>query len=238
MTQICMRARLVACALLALAAAAPATRADFLTIDFDATPSLALASPDFDHARQDLTIPGLAAISGGTPIGNPDNLASFGPGGGSGNAYGTRSGTSFGYLENLTIDFAPSAMVTRVQGTLFNGYPDLNSYTVTIFAGAIQVGSATFADLADNSLTTGFANFDLSAAAITRLVVTPDTTFSGGGWDYFLDNVGVTYARAVPEPASLAGLSVGLATMVLVRRLRRRVGNRSPSTDALRGRAE
>ncbi len=198
-------------ALFAFLAAGPAALADLTTIDLDTVPVLRLAPSSFSTPAQTITVPGLATFTGGTLVGNPLNLASFRPGGGTGNAYGTRSGTSFGYSQNLTINFDPLAVVSRVQGTLFNGFTDLNSYTVAIFNGATQLRSQTFTDLADNGQSTGFGRWDLSGSSITRLVITPDTTFSGGAYDYFIDNVGVTYSSAaVPEPATALSLTLGL----------------------------
>ena len=219
-------ARLAAVALLCLVAAAPSARAAFTTINFDTTPVLGLAPTTFTNPAQAVTVAGLASVSGGTLISTPTNLASFGPGGGARNAYGTRSGTTNGYAQNLSIDFDPGVVVSRVQGTLFNGYVDLNSYTITIFNRMLNpVGSMTFADVEDTSVSTGYRNFDLSANDITRLVITPDTSFSGGAYDYFIDNVGVTYTsvpNAIPEPSSLLATSAGLAGLALSRRRRSR----------------
>lgn len=205
--------RLLPAALIALLASASSAPANFVTIDFDTTPALALAPTTFSTAQQVVTVPGLATVGGGTLVSTPTFLFSFAPGGGSRNAYGTRSGTAFGYLPNLTINFDPANIVTRVQGTLFNGITDLNSYTVTAFNGASAVASQTFADVPDNLTATGFRNWDLAAASITRLVITPDTSFSGGAFNYFIDNVGVTFTplATVPEPASILSMAVGLA---------------------------
>jgi hypothetical protein len=210
-------------------AAPPEASADFMTINFDTVPVLPLASTTFTTARQDLTIAGLGSVIGGTTVSTPTGLASFTPGGGSRNAYGTRSGTSFGYLQPLSIQFATGVAVTRVQGTLFNGFTDLNSYTVSIFNGTNLVGSSTFTDVEDTTLAAGFRNWDLSASTITRLVVTPDTTFSGGAWDYFIDNVGVTFTTVgtIPEPSSLLLVAAGLTGAGALAGLRR--GWRAPA---------
>src|SRR3954447_16325827 len=102
--------------------APPKASADFISINFDTVPVLPLASTTFATARQDLAIAGLGTVIGGTTVSTPTGLASFTPGGGARNAYGTRSGTSFGYLQTLSIQFATGVAVTRVQGTLFNGF--------------------------------------------------------------------------------------------------------------------
>ncbi|WP_435005958.1 PEP-CTERM sorting domain-containing protein [Tundrisphaera lichenicola] len=205
--------RFIASSSLVLLFGFASAQADFVTIDFDTLPVEPLAPTIFSNPRQDLAIAGLATVEGGTLISTPTGLASFDPGGGLRNAYGTQSDTSFGYAQNLTINFDPSKLVTRVTGTLFNGFTDLNTYTVSIFDGANLVGSTDLVDLSDTSLPDGFGVWDLSASSITRLVITPDTTFSGGSWDYFIDNVGVTFTTAVPEPSSVFSMVIGLSCL-------------------------
>src|SRR4051812_42965837 len=91
--------RLMSAVTLLLLTQAHAAYPDFVTIDFDTTPPLPVAPTDFSSARDDLTIAGLGTVEGGTPVSTPSFLASFGPGGGDRNAYGTRSDTGFGYLQ-------------------------------------------------------------------------------------------------------------------------------------------
>jgi hypothetical protein len=215
-------------ALLLLLVLAPGVRADLITINFDTVPVLPLAPTTFANARQDLTIAGLGTVINGTPVSTPNNLASFGPGGGVRNAYGTRSGTSLGYVRDITFNFDPDlAFVTNVSGTLFNGEADLVSYTVTAFRGVTPLSSVGFTDVPDNTLSTGFRNWSLNNASglgITRLVITPDTTFTGGSWNYFVDNVAVTFTpvgNAIPEPATIVSLGLGGLLLAGVARRRR-----------------
>ena len=220
--------RTLLAALLALivTTATPAL-ADVITIDFDTVPALPLAPTTFTDPAQDLAVPGLATITGGTPISTPDGLASFVPGGGLRNGYGTRSGTGNGYEESLTITFDPSIVVSRVTGTLFNGFTDLNSYTVSAFSGAIQIDFDTFDDVEDTTDPDGFRDWDLTGLSITSIVITPDTTFSGGAWDYVIDNVTVTFT-AVPEPSSILTLAVGSIGVLALAGSRFRSSTSSP----------
>ncbi len=204
-------------------ASAPAW-GDFIAVNFDSTPVLPLGPTTFPTATRPINLAGVGTFSGGALVGNPTSLASFTPGGGSGNAYGTASFTGSGFANNLTLTAATGVTFSTVTGTLFNGFTDLVSYSVSAFNGSTLLSMVNFADVGDSTDPTGSRNFNLartSSLGITRLVISADTTFSGGAFDYLLDNVAINYTpapSAVPEPASLWLLALGLPVVWAARR--------------------
>ena len=141
-----------------------------------------------------------------------------------------RRSPSSSYATNLTLTAAAGVTFSTVSGTLFNGYADLVTYSVLAYSGLTFLGTTRFDNVEDSSDPAGYRNFSASGQGITRLVFTPDLTFSAGAFDYFLDNVSIIYAAttAVPEPASLALVALGLPAVLVARR--RWSGITCPST--------
>lgn len=204
------RSLLLGLAVVLLFPAVPA-RANLIVVDFETTPSLPRGPMTFvrNAPRDIVVVPDLATISGGVVVGDPSFLEAFPARGSAPNLYGT-SLLNPNLSPTIAIDFSPSAVVTNVQGRLFNGLTIPASFTVRAFLGAAQVATQILTNVLENFEPLGFRDFNLSAVAISRLTITPlDTSI----YDYFIDNVAVTFSPSpspIPEPSSLVLLGSGI----------------------------
>ena len=193
-------------------------------IDFENQPSLAAQPSSFGALTMQTYISaGIFSISGGVVLGNPNFLTPFATHGSSPNAYGTCDFADPSLLQTIELDLPLAEGVISVTGVLFNGQNFAESYTVTAFSGVNQVDSNAFNNMADDSSASGFGNVSLSSNAanpITQvLFTTPNAQASG--WDFFVDTITLTTsAAAIPEPATVVGVALGIALLGL-RRMRR-----------------
>jgi hypothetical protein len=198
--------------LLAVLCIQPA-RADQVLIDFENTPNLPAGPSTWKPNTPEnvLKVPDVTDIRGGAVLGNPTFLASFPAHGSAPNVYGTAFWATK-LSSTLTFDFNPRATVTEVMGTLFNGLNDPTSYEVSAFKGAEPIDVQTLNNVQINTNPIGFATWDVNGDGITKLTV---TTQGRASYDFFIDNVRVTYTlQPVPEPGSrLLAIAGALALM-------------------------
>ena len=161
---------------------------------------------------QTYTRAGLYTISGGVALGNPTFLPAFATHGTPPNLYGTTDTADATLMSVIRLDLALTAVITSVQGVLFNGQPISEDYDVVAFSGAIPVASNHFANVPDNSAG-GFANFLLASTLPITLVdiTTPNADLNG--WDFLVDTIQLTSAEVVAEPSSLLLMITGVAAV-------------------------
>jgi hypothetical protein len=218
---------------LALAAAtlvgatAPA-RAD-IVIDFETNPSLPAQSDNFADAgaMQSYSQAGVWSITGGVVLGNPTFLPAFTAHGSAPNLYGTTDTAGPSLQSTIELDMPASAGITSVSGLLFNGQNFAESYTVTFNSGGTLLNTQTL-NLADNTDPDGsvgtYSQTGTAALPITQVLITTPNAGSNG-WDFFTDTIRLSSTAPVPEPSTFLMLSVGGLSVVLVARLRRRMGS-------------
>ncbi len=217
---------------IALLGQAPLARADII-IDFENTPSLPQQPDNYAAAgpMQTYTQAGVFSISGGVVLGNPSFVPQFagngGPFGSAPNLYGTEDIADPSLQSTIKLTLFPSQNVTAVTGALFNAQPFAESYTVTAFSGATQVGTEPFL-LSPNvpSPGTGSAvTFSLSstlANPITEVDVTTPNADTNG-WDFLVDSIHVTTnLQAIPELSTMATGGTSVVMLCLAHLLRRR----------------
>ncbi len=166
-------------------------------------------------AAQTITVPGVAAISGGVILGDETNLSlqAFGT---PPNVYAT-AGFGHDLSSALTISFNAAFPVTQVSFPLFNGDSISESYIITAYNGAGVVASQTLTNLASNA-SGGYAIADLTSANISSLTIAPAALNdpSVNGWDFSIDSIALNESvqqAFAPEPSGLALL--GLSAIVL-----------------------
>jgi hypothetical protein len=196
-------------------------------IDFENNPSLptgpslfALAGPE-----QIINVGGFE-FSGGVVLGLPTFLPAT-PYATTPNLYATANHPSGGAVgdpslsSTLSITIDPLLSVTTVEGLLFNGLLDTDSFTINAFSGATLVDSISLLNMPSN-LNSGFDIFKLDSGGSAIDLVTIDADLSGpyaGEWDYFIDTIAFNepITNAIPEPTTLLLFAFGL---LLVARLR------------------
>jgi hypothetical protein len=186
-------------------------RATTAFIDFSTEPVLPAQLNNFAAAgaMQTYTNAGLYTISGGVVLGNPTFLAAFpGSAGSAPNLYGTTDIADPSLLNTITLIFPSLAGVTGVSGVLFNGQAAAEDYAVK----ANGANTLTFLAVQDDSSLLAFRNFSFSGiGTITSVTITTPNSVANG-WDFFVDDITLTYTpSSVPEPSTLWLAFGGLA---------------------------
>jgi hypothetical protein len=173
-------------------------------INFD-PPSLPQGPSTFAAAGPAQTIVlSPATFTGGVILGFPTSFPAI-PFASAPNLYGTASFGDASLQRSLVMDIDSSYACNLVEGVLFNGNFQSANFSVQAFDGASLVASQSF-NLANNS-SGGNAVFSLSAANITKVVVT-DVTTSTGSWDFFIDTIVLNDRIPAPGAAGLLGLGL------------------------------
>jgi hypothetical protein len=192
--------------------------ASTLLINFEAVPVEPTGPGLFATAgaAQTITLPGVAAISGGVILGDETNLSTqaFGT---PPNVYAT-AGFGHNLSSTLTITFNAAFPVTQVSFPLFNGDSISESYIITAYNGVAAVATQTLTNLASNA-SGGFALADLTSANISSLTIAPLALNdpSVNGWDFSIDSIALNESvqqAFAPEPSGLTLL--GLFTLVVI----------------------
>lgn len=200
--------------------------ASLVKVDFETNPALPAQPNNFAAAgaMQTYSTAGLYSISGGVVLGNPSFLASFAAQGSGPNLYGTTDIAHRSLLDTLTLNLDPSQKVTNVNGKIFNGQTSSEDYIVRFFSGALSLGVMNFFAMTDTSTATGFGNFAFTstlASPITRVTFGSPNS-ANNGWDFFVDSINFTTnaggPNPIPEPSTVALLSVGLLLIGYLRR--------------------
>ncbi|MEZ5932695.1 MAG: hypothetical protein R3F54_12190 [Alphaproteobacteria bacterium] len=209
---------------------AQANVAQAIIIDFESVPPLATGPSVFADAgpAQDITIGGVT-FSGGVVLGFPTFLPAT-PFATTPNLYSTANHPAGGAVGDpslqpalsITLDGAVAA--TTIEGLLFNGLIDVDSFLIQAFSGAALVDSVSLDNLPAN-LANGFDVFrlDSGGAIIDLVTIAADLSDPfAGEWDFFIDTIAINEPIEnvlvdVAEPSALVLLAFGLAGLGAVR---------------------
>jgi hypothetical protein len=182
-----------------LAAVVPAS-GNTILIDFETNPALGGGQPSTFAASgpaQAIPLAGIATIKGGVVLSNPTAVPSFAGHASGSNVYGTSYFASPFYSRSIEIDFASSVTATSIQGLILNGATSADSFTVAAYSGSTLVAQQVYSNVASNGSKNGYVNFSLTAGGFTKVLFTPASMTL---YDYFLDNLLITYTQAAPGP--------------------------------------
>jgi hypothetical protein len=221
-----MKLRYLVCSSIfsAMAGLGLATSAEALIIDFEDTPNLLTGPSLFEDAgaAQEISIGGVT-LNGGVVLGFPTNFFapefSTAP-----NVYGTAFHPSGGVvasptlLPTVSISIDSGLAAQTVEGLLFNGLINLDTFTINAFSGGSVVDSLLFENVPSN-LDAGFSVFRLNSggSAIDLVEISADLGGSlPGEWDFFIDTVAIGVPiedvlepdnpTTVPEPSVVLSL--------------------------------
>ncbi len=188
--------------------------AQSILINFESAPFSSSPGPNnflAAGAMQSNGIAGIYSISGGVVLGNPTFLPSFNTnsGGTPPNLYGTADFADPTLSSNITLQLNPALGTMSVSGTLYNGQPIPELYSVAAYVGSSPVVINSFMVPADTG-TNGFNQFfvGVDAGAISSVVIsTPNSDING--WDFYVDSLDLSVLE-VPEPQPFLLLGVGL----------------------------
>lgn len=204
-----------------------ANSANAVIIDFESTPALATGPSLFANAgpAQDIVV-GNVTISDGVVLGFPTYFPAI-PFGTAPNVYGTAYHPSGGVnadpslLSTLSITIDPADGVNTIEGLLFNGLIEMDSFKVEAFSASSLVDSVALNKLPSN-LDEGFGVFRLDSGGSPIDLVTIAADLSGpleNQWDFAIDTIAINQAieTVVPVPAALPLLLTALGGLGLVR---------------------
>jgi len=221
----------------AIGVALAAEPASAIIIDFEETPMLPEGASTFASAgpAQNISVDGVT-FSGGVVLGDPTFLPAT-PLATTPNLYSTAnhpSGDAVGdpsLLSTLSIAIDPLLEATTVEGLLFNGLIDTDTFVIEAFSQGMLVDSVTLANLPSNE-NQGFDVFRLDSEDLAIDSVTIAADLSGplpNEWDFFIDTVAIGEPieniieepdhNAVPEPSTVLGfLAFGGLSLAMKRK--------------------
>jgi hypothetical protein len=190
-----------------------------LIVNFETVPTIATGPNVYLNAgpAQTINVNGVVTFSGGVVLGFPTNFPAS-PFSTPPNVYATaRAGfpdlADPSLSSSLSVSIVPTFTATTVEGLLFNGVPQPVNYTINAYSGSTLVDSEFFPNLQSNA-TSGFTTFRLNSGgpSITSILFNPDTTSTGGRWNYVIDTIAINepIQNVVPLPAGAVLFATGL----------------------------